>query len=79
MNEYASKFGFSRPYAEYNGGIAREPWHLSYQESADKMLVQLDEHMLLANLKKSNILGLDSIVANMSDIYQRFVLNRGLI
>lgn len=79
MNEYASKFGFSCPYAEYNGGIAREPWHLSYQESADKMLVQLDEHMLLANLKKSNILGLDSIVANMSDIYQRFVLNRGLI
>jgi LAS superfamily LD-carboxypeptidase LdcB len=79
LNENAIKFGFNRPYAKYNGGIAREPWHLSFQTSADIMLVHLDEKVLLANLKMSNILGLDSIVANMSDIYQRFVLNRGLI
>jgi LAS superfamily LD-carboxypeptidase LdcB len=77
LNEYAIQFGFSRPYAEYNGGIAREPWHLSFQASADKMLGLLDEQVLLANLRKSDILGLDSIIANMPDIYQRFVLNRG--
>ena len=79
LNKHAIKFGFSRPYAEYNGGIAREPWHLSFQASADKMLGLLDEQVLLASLRKSNILGLDCITANMSDIYQRFVLNRGLI
>jgi LAS superfamily LD-carboxypeptidase LdcB len=79
LNEHAMTFGFNRPYAEYNGGIAREPWHLSFQASAEEMLVHLDECMLLANLKKSDILGLDSIVANLPDIYQRFVLNRGFI
>lgn len=79
LNEHAYQFGFSRPYAEYNGGIAREPWHLSFESSAEKMQVHLDENMLLANLKKSDILGLDSIIANMPDIYQRFVLNRGLL
>jgi LAS superfamily LD-carboxypeptidase LdcB len=79
LNENAINFGFKRPYTQYNGGIAREPWHLSFYSSADKMLVQLNEHMLLANLKKSDILGLDSIIANMPDIYPRFVLNRGLI
>ena len=79
LNEYAIQFGFSKPYAKYNGGIAREPWHLSFQASADKILGLLDEQVLLANLRKSDILGLDSIIANMPDIYQRFVLNRGLI
>jgi len=79
LNEHAIQFGFTRPYAKYNGGIAREPWHLSFQTSADKRLGLLDEQVLLANLMKSDILGLDSIVVNMPDIYQRFVLNRGLI
>ena len=39
LNEHATQFGFSRPYAKYKGGIAREPWHLSFQASADKMLI----------------------------------------
>lgn len=77
LTQNAIKFGFNRPYAKYNGGIAREPWHLSYQASADKMLDLLDEKLLLANLMNSDILGLDSIIANLPDIYQRFVLNRG--
>lgn len=79
LNEHAIDFGFNRPYCKYKGGIAREPWHLSFYSSADTMLCQLDENMLLDTLKKSDILGIDSIVANMPDIYQRFVLNRGLI
>lgn len=79
LNEHASKYGFSRPYAEYKGGIAREPWHLSFQTSADKMLVQLNEQVLLNTLKQSNILGLESIVANMPEIFQRFILNKGSI
>lgn len=78
LNEHANKFGFDRPYAEYNGGIAREPWHLSFQAVADNILALFDEQVILANLTESGILGLDSIIANMPDIYQRFVLNRGL-
>jgi LAS superfamily LD-carboxypeptidase LdcB len=77
LNQHATQFGFSRPYAEYKGGIAREPWHLSFESSADKMLSLMNEQVLLANLIKSDILGLHSIIANMPDIYQRFVLNRG--
>jgi LAS superfamily LD-carboxypeptidase LdcB len=77
LNQNATKFGFGRPYAEYKGGIAREPWHLSFHTSAEKMLAQLNEQTLLNTLIKSNILGLESIVANMPEIYQRFVLNKG--
>jgi LAS superfamily LD-carboxypeptidase LdcB len=79
LKAHASQFGFCRPYAKYNGGIAREPWHLSFQTSAEKMLILMDEQLLLENLKRSDILGLDCIIVNMPDIYQRFVLNRGII
>lgn len=78
LNQHASNFGFIRPYAEYTGGIAREPWHLSFQSSADQMLAQLNEQALLNSLRQSNILGIESIVDSMPKIYQRFVLNKGL-
>lgn len=77
LTENALKFGFSRPYAEYKGGIAREPWHLSFKASADKVFALLNEQVLLNNLQQSQIGGLESIVANMPEIFQRFVLNRG--
>ena len=38
LTEHAIKFGFDRPYAQYKGGIAREPWHLSFKTSATKCL-----------------------------------------
>jgi LAS superfamily LD-carboxypeptidase LdcB len=79
LNKNARKFGFTRPYSEYKGGIAREPWHLSFQSSADEMSAVQDEHMLLAHLKKTDIFGLDTILSNMDNLYQRFILNRGLI
>lgn len=79
LSQHASQFGFYRPYAKYTGGIAREPWHLSHKTSADLMLSQLDQQSLVDSLTNTNILGLDCIIENMPEIYQRFVLNKGLI
>lgn len=79
LNQHANDFGFSRPFAEFKGGIAREPWHLSFQSSAEKMSTLVDETALLNNLYKSDIMGLQSIVDNMPSIFQRFVLNKGLV
>lgn len=79
LDRHASQFGFVRPYAQYAGGIAREPWHLSYQSSAQMMLSQLDQQSLVDSLKNTDILGLDCIIENMPKIYQRFVLNKGII
>ena len=77
LGKYAGDFGFSRPYAKYEGGIAREPWHLSYQAISDKIVEQLDPNILLQTLIQSNISGLESISNNMPEIYSRFVLNKG--
>ncbi|MFT2090677.1 M15 family metallopeptidase [Paraglaciecola sp. 2405UD69-4] len=77
LEKYAEDFGFTRPYSEYKGGIAREPWHLSYSAISDVILQQLDEVTLLQTLKTSEVLGFSSIETNMSQIYSRFVLNKG--
>lgn len=77
LAEHAYTFGFSRPYSKYTGGIAREPWHLSFQAIAEQMLAQLSEHLLLSHLTSAQIPGLDSIVTHMPALYQRYVLNRG--
>ncbi|MBU3006061.1 M15 family metallopeptidase [Paraglaciecola arctica] len=79
LNQHANDFGFSRPFAKFKGGIAREPWHLSFTSSAEKMSTLVDETTLLNNLYESDIMGLQSIVDNMPTIFQRFVLNKGLV
>jgi LAS superfamily LD-carboxypeptidase LdcB len=79
LESHASRFGFIRPYAKYTGGIAREPWHLSYESSANVLLSQMNQHSLLDSLKKTDIQGLDCIIENMPNIYHRFVLNQGIL
>ncbi len=38
--------GFFRPYAEDRGGVAPEPWHISYRPSAERMRARLDPEIL---------------------------------
>lgn len=77
LSEHAEDYGFYRPYAECHGGIAREPWHISFKTSAETMLGLLCEDNLLASLKQANISGFDSIKNKLPEIFQRFVLNKG--
>ncbi len=77
LAKHAEQFGFYRPYANYTGGIAREPWHLSHQASAEPIINQLNQQMLIKQLTQSNILGIDSILEHMPTIYPRFILNKG--
>ncbi|WP_289030704.1 M15 family metallopeptidase [uncultured Paraglaciecola sp.] len=77
LAKYAADFGFIRPYSVYKGGIAREPWHLSYKDLSEPIIKQLSPEMLLATLKQSQVLGLAALVKNMPEIYSRFVLNQG--
>jgi LAS superfamily LD-carboxypeptidase LdcB len=78
LSEHAEEFGFDRPYAKYKGGVAREPWHISYSASAKKMSALMSEQLLVEALKNSDILGLETILEWMPKLYQRFVLNRGI-
>lgn len=77
LNLYAQDFGFTRPYNQYTGGVAAEPWHLSYQPIAQEIECQLDIQVLEQTLKISNIDAPQCIIENLETIFRQFVLNKG--
>lgn len=68
-----NSFGFYRPYAQDTGGVAPEPWHLSYAPLATGYAEQLTEDVLRELISKSDICLKQTILDHLAEIYQRFV------
>jgi LAS superfamily LD-carboxypeptidase LdcB len=69
----AQHFLFYRPYVEDRGGIAPEPWHLSYAPLASLYSRALTVDILRQQLEQTDILLRSVILDNLDDIYRRFV------
>lgn len=65
--------GFFRPYVRDCGGLAPEPWHLSYRPVADTYQARVKIESLYADLVQADILLKDALLAHLEEIYQRFV------
>lgn len=46
LTDHASRFNFYRPYQQDLGGVAVEPWHISYAPVAHNLLEQLTPELL---------------------------------
>ena len=75
LGQYAHKFGFYFPYARFQGGVAKEPWHLSYLPLAQQYQQAFNVKLLAQALKDSSILGKDVIIENIDDIAKRYINN----
>lgn len=64
---------FFRPYALDKGGIAPEPWHLSYAPVANIYAAQFNENILREQLQVTEIALKDALLENLSEIFQRFI------
>lgn len=73
----AATYGFNRPYVEYKGGVAPEPWHLSYAKIANEISQNFKLEALRDALSEAKLDGLELILTKIDDIYQRYILNRG--
>jgi len=75
----AAGFGFFRPYLRDQGGVATEPWHLSYQPLAGLYLPQLNVAALTEALSDQSAAELlpqhQQICAMLPELLQRYVLN----
>ena len=72
---HASGCCFFRPYAVDLGGVAPEPWHLSYEPLAGQAQAALSEALLVQSISSLDIELGETVLAHMSEIYQRFVIN----
>lgn len=75
LDAHAKTFGFYRPYHEYNGGVAPEPWHLSYQPVAEKIIEKLDTQRLKEQITSTEIGGKKVILQYLDTLFQRYTLN----
>lgn len=67
------RFDFFRPYTTDRGGVAPEPWHLSYAPVSVPALGQLSEAVLREALATSDLSGKEIVVARLAQIHQRYV------
>lgn len=70
-----SKFGFYRPYQNFQGGVAAEPWHISYFPVAQKALQQLKIKYINDLIMNNNVLGKSLICQQLPMIYTKFITN----
>lgn len=75
LSKNAHSFGFFLPYSHDQGGVAEEPWHLSYQPVAQQYQKLLTLPVLEKVIASCEIAGKQSILANLATIYAQYITN----
>lgn len=75
LDDNLEKYGFYRPYQEYKGGVAPEPWHISHIGVSAKMMQYLSVATLQQSIEQSELSGKQAILAELNTLYERYVLN----
>ncbi len=73
----AATFGFYFPYDRYRGGVAEEPWHLSYFPLARQFQQAFNARELAHCLQHADIMGKISIISELDNILTQYVFNLG--
>lgn len=68
-------FGFFKPYREDKGGVACEPWHISYKPIAEKALEEFPLELLKQTLSTQDIGGKDDITSRLESLARKYVYN----
>ncbi|RDX36465.1 peptidase M15 [Kangiella sp. HD9-110m-PIT-SAG07] len=69
------KFGFFKPYREDKGGVACEPWHISYRPIAEKALEEFPLEFLKETLRQKDIGGKENINSRLESLARKYVYN----
>lgn len=70
----AKQFDFFLPYQHYRGGVAAEPWHLSYQPLAESCLAAYQLTDLAAAIQQHPIAEQATVLQFLPAIFQRYSL-----
>ena len=77
LNDNSANYGFYFPYNKYRGGVAAEPWHLSYKPLAEDYLQLLSIDTIISVLGSQDIAGFDTIKEHIEFIDEQFIKNIG--
>ena len=69
-------FNFNTPYSVDNGGVAIEPWHLSYTPIAEKLENELNISYVEKIIDSNKLLFSSIVSSNLEEIFIKFILNK---
>lgn len=75
LTGHMDHYDFYRPYAHDRGGVAIEPWHLSYRPLAGEAERLLTPDIVLASWKEYDVAGSDWLLPQLPAIFQRYIDN----
>ena len=75
LADNANKYGFYFPYDSFRGGVAAEPWHLSYAPLAKQYQSAFKLDSFKELLLQTDIAGKAVIIENLSMIFKRYINN----
>lgn len=75
LQEHAKSFGFFLPYDKFRGGVAQEPWHLSYLSLSKEYKKVYSEKLLAETLLNTDIQGKNELLHLLPELYQRYIIN----
>ncbi|MGQ4275704.1 M15 family metallopeptidase [Pseudidiomarina sp. E22-M8] len=75
LQRHAHDFGFFFPYRQFRGGVAAEPWHLSYRSLATQAQQQLTLEVLENTLAAADVAGKDYILDCLADLKEHYIDN----
>lgn len=64
---------FFRPYGQDRGGVAPEPWHLSYAPLANIFARQFTSELLRQQLEQTEMELKATVLAHLDEIFKRFI------
>lgn len=68
-----SHFGFYLPFSQDSGGVAIEPWHLSYRPLSCWLEKKLTEEVLLDAWQGREIAGIEWLKPHLNEIFHHFI------
>ena len=74
LAEHLNEYQFFKPYAQDMGGVACEPWHISYQPIAEKALAEFPIELLRETLEQSDIGGKQFIMPKLDALVRKYVM-----
>ena len=76
LDNKLEEHGFFRPYAKDNGGVSREPWHISFKEKSSTYLEQFNLEVFRKSVEASKDLLLKDVILDQIEIiYTQYITN----
>ncbi|MBY5993927.1 M15 family metallopeptidase [Ferrimonas balearica] len=72
MEANLARHGFFRPYREPLGGVAPEPWHLSFAPVAEDALSRFDANALERLLEQESLALKDTVLSQLPGLVERY-------